>query len=180
MREIMQTVTVNFEDGKKPTGKDYINEVNRVIKQPIREAIQTLYDQEGIEGARASRLRRKAIDVIVASLKRWEQIDARLSKAVSKSWPDIPESITRFALPEDQERKTVFISEKLSTIDNLLDAFDPGKDISEGTAPADLIWSFTETVNETANRIHELLHEGKNAPIDAPNSVNWTPHNGPQ
>ncbi len=50
----MQTVPVNFEDGNKPTGTNYVNAVKRIVRQPIKEAIQTLYDQEGIKGERAS------------------------------------------------------------------------------------------------------------------------------
>jgi len=171
----MQTVPVIFEDGNKPTGTDYVNEVKRIVRQPIKEAIQTLYDQEGIKGERASKQRRKAIDAIITSLKRWEQIDAWLSAAISKNCPKIPESINKLALLEDQDCKAASIGEKISAIGYLLDAFDPNKDISDGTSHADLICSFTETVNETADKINELLHERNKSPIDVPNSIHWTP-----
>lgn len=176
MSDIMQAVPVEFEDDHKPTGTDYVNEVDRSVRQPIREAIQTLCDYEGTRGERASKLRRRAIDAIITSLERWEQIDNWLSDAHCKKRPEIPVSITGLALREDQGRKTEFINQKLSTIDHLLGAFDPDKDSSEGTSHADLIWSFTETVNETADRINELLYERKKPPIDGPHTINWTPY----
>jgi len=171
----MQTVPVNFEDGNKPTGTNYVNAVKRIVRQPIKEAIQTLYDQEGIKGERASKHRRKAIDAIITSLKRWEQIDAWLSPAISKNFPEIPASINKLALREDQDSKAASIGEKISIIGNLLDAFDSNKEISEATSHADLIWSFTEAVNETADKINELLHERNKSPVDVPNSIHWTP-----
>ena len=161
----MQTTPVNFEDGNKQMGTDYVHKIKRIVKQQILETLQTLFNQDGIKGEQASQLRRQAIDAIITSLKQWEQIDERLPVAISAIQPEIPVGIYRFTLKKETENKAKPINIKLSTIDNQLSEFYPSRDISEGTSHTDLIRSFTTTINETAHSINELLYTRNNSSV---------------
>jgi len=170
----MQTDTVNFDDGNKQMSSDYVNEAKWIVKQQIREAFQTLCEQEGEKGERASQLRRQAIDAIITSLKHWEQINAWLTAATSEIRPEIPVGTSRFALKKETENEAESISGKISTIGNQLNVFSPSRDISEGTSHTELIRSFTTTINETAHGIYELLYMRNNSSIKVTDSTDWS------
>jgi hypothetical protein len=170
----MQTATVNFDDGNQQMSSDYVNEAKWIVKQQIREAFQTLCEQEGKKGEWASQLRRQAIDDIITSLKDWEQINAWLTSATSEIRPEIPVGTSRFALKTATENEAESISGKISTIGNQLNIYDTSRDISERTSHSELIRSFTTTINETAHSIYELLYMRINSSIEVTGSTDWS------